>query len=63
LAVLHAITSKDPVPLSRLNPKAGGEPERVVHKALVKEPDERYQSMEKMLADLKGWHQNVQQTN
>lgn len=53
MAVLQAILGEQVVPLSRFNPEAGGEVERIVGKALEKDPDDRYQGVKDMLVDLK----------
>lgn len=59
LAIVHAIIAETPPPLSQFNPDATGDLERIVTKALVKEPDGRYQGMRDMLVDLKVLRQKV----
>jgi serine/threonine protein kinase len=53
MAILHAVTFEHPVPISRLQPDAAGELERVVNKALQKKAIERYQTLKEALVDLK----------
>ncbi len=42
--VLEALLTQPPIPLSQQNPQVPPELERIVHKALEKDPDRRYQS-------------------
>ena len=51
-AVIYAIRHDAPQPLTALRPEASEALERVVEKALAKNPDERYQHAGEMLADL-----------
>ena len=51
--IMYAVLNKDPEPLSAVRPGVPSELERIVSKALAKDPDERYQRMDEMLADLK----------
>jgi serine/threonine protein kinase/DNA-binding NarL/FixJ family response regulator len=51
--VLAAILEKEPPPLARFNDEAPAELQRIVSKCLRKEPDDRYQTMKGLLADLK----------
>jgi len=52
-AVMYAITSVDPQPLSRYSKDATPALERIVSKMLAKDPGERYQSAADLVADLK----------
>ena len=52
-AVIYSIINEDPEPLTALRTGVPMEVERIVSKALAKRADERYQSMDEMLTDLK----------
>ncbi len=52
-AVLYSILNEDPEPLSALRTGVPLELERIVNKALAKDPDERYQHADDLIADLK----------
>ena len=52
-AIMYAISSEEPQPLSRYSKDATPELERIVSKALAKDPSERYQSAADMLADVR----------
>jgi serine/threonine protein kinase/formylglycine-generating enzyme required for sulfatase activity len=52
-ATASAILTREPLPLARFAPDAPAELERIVHKALRKEADERYQTAKDLLIDLK----------
>lgn len=52
-AVAYAISNVDPLPLARFNNRASPELQRIVSKALAKDPNERYQSASDLLADLR----------
>jgi len=52
-AVVYSISNVDPQPLARFNNDATPELERIVTKALSKNPNTRYQSAADMAADLK----------
>jgi serine/threonine protein kinase len=51
--VLDAILHRDPVAFSRVRPDAPPELDRIVEKALRKDPNERYQHMSDLVADLR----------
>ena len=53
-AVLYAIGSEEPEPITALRAGVPMELERIVGKALAKDKDERYQHIEEMLVDLRG---------
>lgn len=50
--VLAAILEHDPAPLARFDPEASPEQQRIVTKALRKDPEQRYQVMKDLLLDL-----------
>jgi len=52
-AIIYSILNETPEPLARYKASVPGELQRVVDKALVKNPDERYQHVDDMLADLR----------
>ena len=53
-AVLYAIGSEEPEPITALRAGVPMELERIVGKALAKDKEERYQHIEEMLVDLRG---------
>ena len=50
--VLAAILEREPAPMTRFEPEAPAELQRIVSKALRKDGDRRYQSMKELLLDL-----------
>ena len=50
---LHQVLHADPVPLRDLVPEAPAELQRIVKKALAKNPEDRYQSAKEMATDLR----------
>ena len=51
-AVVYAILHEEPAPLAALRPDLPPELDRILQKALAKEPDKRYQEAAEFLADL-----------
>lgn len=51
--VLIAIVERQPPPLSRIRPTVPSELQRIVTRCLEKNSEQRYQSAEELLADLK----------
>jgi serine/threonine protein kinase len=51
-AVVYSILNENPTPISGLRTGVPLELERIVHKCLAKEPDDRYQHLEDLIVDL-----------
>ena len=51
-AVVYSLVNEEPVPLSEQRAEVPEDLERIVSKALAKNPDQRYQNMGELLADL-----------
>jgi len=58
--VIAALLQHEPVPLTRHSPEAPAELERIVSKALRKDREERYQTINDLLVDLKGLKQELE---
>jgi len=58
--VIAAILEKQPPPLARYSPDTPSELQRIAAKALVKDREERYQSIKDMLLDLKAFKQELE---
>ncbi|NIM20788.1 MAG: protein kinase [Candidatus Latescibacteria bacterium] len=52
-AVLYSVLNKEPVPVSELRPSVPVGLERVVERAMAKDPDERYQDASELLGQLR----------
>lgn len=52
IAVLNRIVHEEPTPLRDLRPDVGPEAERIVNRALQKDPADRYQTVNRIAADL-----------
>ena len=59
-AVIYSIMNEEPEPLTGLRTGVPMELERIVLKALAKDPDERYQHVDEMIVDLKSAQTGVQ---
>lgn len=59
VSVLYSIVNEEPWPLSRINEKLPPQLERVVNKALRKNPDDRYANLREMGEDLKRIRQSL----
>ncbi len=53
IEILQAVISSEPPPMNLYNPQVSPQLQRIVDRALAKDPDQRYKSMRDMLADLK----------
>ena len=58
--VIISVVQQKPTPLAHHAPEAPAELEQIVAKALCKEPDQRYQTANELVADLKAMRQLVQ---
>ncbi len=52
-ALMYSLINETPLPIARFNDTVTPDLERVVFKALEKDPDDRYQHVDEMLADLR----------
>lgn len=58
-AVIYSIMNDEPKPIKKVNPNVPIELERIVTKALIKNPEWRYSSVGDMLKDLKGYQDSL----
>ena len=61
--VLAAILDREPAPLARFSPQVPAELQRIVGKALRKDPEQRYQVMKDLLLDLEALRDEVVSTD
>ena len=61
--VLASILTAEPVPLQRYSPGIPGELQRIVRKALRKDPEERYQLAKELALDLKNLRREMEFNN
>jgi len=59
-AVLYQIVNEDPQPLAATRADVPGELERIVAKSLRKDPGERYQSIDELIAELKALKHQIE---
>jgi serine/threonine protein kinase/tetratricopeptide (TPR) repeat protein len=59
-AIVYAILNQDPEPITALRSRVPMELERIVEKALAKDPDRRYQHVDELAADLKGVRETIE---
>ncbi len=59
-ALVYSVVNENPQPIARFNDKVSPELDRIVHKALAKDKDERYQHVDDMLADLRREKKNIE---
>jgi len=59
--ILASLLDREPAPLARYSPTVPADLERIIRKALAKDPNERYQTARGLLVDLKGLKQQLQQ--
>jgi serine/threonine protein kinase len=59
-AVVYSIVNEEPEPVTSLRSGIPMELERIVNKALAKNPDERYQHIDDLLADLRTERKNLE---
>ena len=61
-AILYSILNEEPEPITGLRTGVSIELERIINKALAKNPDERYQHIDDLLADVKKEQKNLANT-
>ncbi|HYQ86345.1 MAG TPA: protein kinase [Bacteroidota bacterium] len=59
-AIVYSLINEEPAPIARFNEKVGPEIERIVSKALAKDPDDRYQHVDDLLADLRRERKHIE---
>ena len=59
-ALMYSLVNEDPQPLARFSENVSPEIERIVSKALAKDVEERYQSVNDLLADLRRERKNIE---
>ena len=59
-ALMYSLVNEDPLPLARFNENVSLEIERIISKALAKDVEDRYQSADDMLADLRRERKNIE---
>ena len=58
--ILASVLDHDPAPLARYSPKVPADLERIITKALAKDPNERYQTVRGLLVDLRNLNHDLQ---
>ena len=61
--VLVAVLDREPAPLARVSPQVPAELQRIVGKALRKDPEQRYQVMKDLLLDLEALRDELVSTD
>ncbi|MDH3252427.1 MAG: FlgO family outer membrane protein [Ignavibacteria bacterium] len=59
-ALMYSLINEDPQPIARFNENVSPEIERIVLKALAKDPEDRYQHVDDLLADLRRERKNIE---
>jgi eukaryotic-like serine/threonine-protein kinase len=59
-ALMYSLINEDPQPIARFNEKVSPEIERIALKALAKDPEDRYQHIDDLLADLRRERKNIE---
>ena len=59
-ALMYSLVNEDPQPVARFNENVSPEIERIIYKALAKDVEDRYQSTEDLLADLRRERKNIE---
>jgi len=58
-ALIYSILNEDPLPVTVLNEDVSVELEHIVHKCLAKDPEDRYQTIDDLLLDFKGFSKEL----